>query len=129
MSIPLRLCNSLCCRATCPTKLLIPTACHVCFNSGSSNDLCTPERVVDCANLVVFNSCQLLGSLQVISQIVGEAPLPWEDPAKAPAIHKRFGLFKDVILELLERDPDLRPSMSSFTRSCRQVLALTTSQR
>ena len=65
--------------------------------------------------------------LQVIAQIAGEAPLPWEDPATAPAILKRFGLFKEVILELLERDPDARPSMADFMRSCRQVLALTTS--
>lgn len=67
--------------------------------------------------------------MQVISQIVGETPLPWEDPATAPVILKRFGLFKDVILELLDRDPDARPSMVDFTRSCRQVLALTTSNR
>ena len=65
--------------------------------------------------------------MQVISQIVGDRPLPWEDPVTAPAILKRFGLFKDVILELLDRDPNARPSMLDFTRSCRQVLALSTS--
>ncbi|NJR43001.1 MAG: hypothetical protein HC767_10395 [Akkermansiaceae bacterium] len=47
----------------------------------------------------------------------------------APAILKRFGLFKDVILELLERDPEARPSMAEFMHGCRQVLALTTTNR
>lgn len=82
------------------------------------------ERVFLFGNTYIDMVC-----LQVISQIVGDTPLPWEDPATAPAILKRFGLFKAVILELLERDPDARPSMIDFMRSCRQVLALTTSNR
>ena len=63
-----------------------------------------------------------------MSQLVGETALPWEDARWAPSLLRKFGLFKEVCLELLHRDPCQRPTMREFIQNCRHVLALTKSQ-
>lgn len=71
-----------------------------------------------------LHNCKL--GMQVIAQIEREQLLPWEDPIAASL--QSFGLLQDACLEALERNPDARPSMREYMPSCRQVLAVTTSQ-
>lgn len=61
-----------------------------------------------------------------MDRIVGELPLPWEDPEIAPALLRRFGHFKLPVMSLLERDPSKRPSMNEFLKECNRVLMHTT---
>jgi ABC-type transport system substrate-binding protein len=61
--------------------------------------------------------------MQLVSQIVGEEPLPWDDPAKAKQLLKSAGHYRDPLLTLLRRDPQERPSIRTFLQRCNKLAA------
>lgn len=67
----------------------------------------------------IHNVCML----QAMDQVIGKNGLflPWEDPEKQPMVEARLGIFKTVLLELLARDPNSRPTMDHFCRACSRV--------
>lgn len=66
--------------------------------------------------------------VQVMARIEGVngLQLPWEGTL-SPKLRRRLGIFRDVLLHLLARDPEQRPSMKQFCVSCDRVLAGSTS--
>lgn len=56
---------------------------------------------------------------QVMSMLMSEKPLPWEN--LQPADRKRLGEFRKPVLELLNRNPDQRPTMSQFYDNCNAI--------
>jgi hypothetical protein len=63
--------------------------------------------------------------MQMIAQIVGEEPLPWEPEEKGKELLQRAGAFKGMVLALLERDPEKRLSIQSFLEQCSSLLERT----
>lgn len=63
---------------------------------------------------------------QVVAQVVGEEPLPWEEEGRARVLLKHSGQFRAPLLSLLERNPAMRPSMSSFLHECSRVVSSNT---
>ena len=59
---------------------------------------------------------------QVMSQLRGEAPLPWEGELSAHTL-RQLGAFKGPVLQLLRRDPARRASMRSFHDACTKLFA------
>jgi hypothetical protein len=51
--------------------------------------------------------------------LLGEKPLPWENLPSAE--RKRLGEFRKPVLQLLNRNPDQRPSMSQFYANCNAI--------
>jgi hypothetical protein len=62
--------------------------------------------------------------VQVTAQILGEQPAPWEDDASR-ALLQQVGLLRRAVLALLDRDAELRPSMSELIDACRIVFTRT----
>jgi hypothetical protein len=58
-----------------------------------------------------------------MAMIVGDKLAPWEDPMHAGKILKKLGIFRKVVLGLLQRDAAQRPSMAAAERSCRSILS------
>ena len=51
--------------------------------------------------------------------MLGETQAPWEEPAAAATLARRFGHLQDAIFALLDRDPVKRPCMAVLQRACR----------
>lgn len=64
--------------------------------------------------------------LQVMQEITGPDPLPWEPSRISGADKRRVGVFYGTLLTLLERDPINRPSMSGVCSACNRLLSSTT---
>lgn len=64
--------------------------------------------------------------MQIVARIVGEMPLPWEEQDKARTLLKGAGKFRGPVLSLLERNPELRPSIAAFMQHCSSLLSSTT---
>ena len=62
--------------------------------------------------------------MDVIQQKKGKQ-CPWEGSALSPDVRKKLGIFKNILLELLHRNPDKRPSMAEFCASCNRILSST----
>jgi hypothetical protein len=65
-------------------------------------------------------------TVQVVAQIVGEQPLPWEDAARAKQLLRTAGHYRAPLLTLLRRDPQERPSIRSFLSHCSSLAFTTT---
>jgi hypothetical protein len=63
--------------------------------------------------------------VQVIAQIVGEEPLPWEG-TRAKQLLKTAGHYRAPLLDLLRRDPLERPSVAAFLQHCARLSSATT---
>jgi hypothetical protein len=48
-------------------------------------------------------------TVQVVTQIVGERPMPWEDAARAKQLLRTASIFRAPVLTLLQRDPEDSP--------------------
>lgn len=59
--------------------------------------------------------------LQVIAQLLGERHLPWE--RMSPEDRKKLGAFRNPILQLLERNPAKRPTMTQFYQNCNDIFS------
>ena len=57
----------------------------------------------------------------------GRGKLPWERVPLDAAIRQQLGVFRKVVLQLLDRNPLNRPSMQDFCASCDRVFAQTQS--
>ena len=57
--------------------------------------------------------------LQVVAMLRGEAPLPWED--MEPAVVRKLGAFKGLVLQLLQRNPRRRVSLRHFHHTCTRL--------
>lgn len=62
--------------------------------------------------------------VQVVSQLLGHRPLPWEG-TMSDAVRDCLGGFKGPILRLLNRDPRLRDTAAQFYSACRHVTSAT----
>lgn len=65
--------------------------------------------------------------LQVISQLRGAQPLPWEEGTLSPQDRVRVGEMYTPLMQLLARDPARRPSAAQFCDQCMAVSASATS--
>jgi hypothetical protein len=61
-------------------------------------------------------------SMQVIAQLRGDLPLPWEGNM-SPAVLRQLGAFKGPVLQLLHRDASQRVSMKRFYFACTKIVA------
>ena len=68
-------------------------------------------------------------NVQVHGAITGKgtAKLPWEVTPLDTQIRQQLGVFRKVVLQLLDRNPDRRPSMQDFCAACERVFAQTQS--
>ena len=64
-----------------------------------------------------------------VAQIVGEAPLPWEEEGREKELLKRAGRFRHAVMQLLVRDPEERCTIDTFMQQCANVLSTTTQQQ
>lgn len=64
--------------------------------------------------------------VQVIQQLLGEQPLPWEGERLTGAQRTRLGVFRRPVLQLLERDPARRPTLQQFCDMCTSIFSATT---
>lgn len=64
--------------------------------------------------------------MQVIQQLLGEQPLPWEGAGLSAAQRSRLGVFRRPVMQLLERDPGRRPSLSQFCDMASSIFSATT---
>ena len=65
--------------------------------------------------------------VQVIAQLTGEKRLPWEMQGVAAAERlESLGVFKGAVLQLLNRDPTLRPSMQRFYDAANRIFSART---
>lgn len=69
--------------------------------------------------------------LQMHGAITGEGTekLPWEITPLDTAIKKHLGVFRKVVLQLLDRNPANRPDMQQFCAVCQRVFSETKSQK
>jgi hypothetical protein len=65
---------------------------------------------------------------QVMDEILGKDGrlLPWEGARLDMATRRKLGIFKNILLDLLHRDPAKRKSMAEFCQACHRVLSGTT---
>lgn len=62
--------------------------------------------------------------LQVMAQLAGEKRLPWEEGTEeATERLEKLGVFKGAVMQLLNRDPQQRPSMQRFYDACNRVFS------
>lgn len=66
------------------------------------------------------------GTTSALGGHLEELHLPWEGTL-TPAVRRKLGVFKNIVLKLLNRDPTERLSMSEFCVSCDRVVIGTTS--
>ena len=60
---------------------------------------------------------------QVLAQLQGHRPLPWEEDRKEE-FHKALNFLAGPVLQLLQRDPSRRPSVRRFHETCMQAFAI-----
>lgn len=60
----------------------------------------------------------------MMDRIMGERGLqmPWEGAQMTRSLRRKLGVFKDALMQLVDRDPAKRPSMADFCHTCNQVL-------
>lgn len=59
-----------------------------------------------------------------MAQLAGEKRLPWEDGTDEAAERlEKLGVFKGAVMQLLNRDPQQRPSMQRFYDACNRVFS------
>lgn len=67
--------------------------------------------------------------MRVVTQVMDEIQgvngqlLPFEGALLTTKIKRRLGVFKNLVLLLLARNPEDRPTMAQFCASCDRVLA------
>ena len=64
--------------------------------------------------------------VQAVSMLKGDLPLPWEEGLSKQQ-RQQLGLFKDPIMQLLQRDPGERSDMLTFRNACNKLFAAATS--
>jgi hypothetical protein len=52
--------------------------------------------------------------------------LPWEGQCMDRETRHKLGVFKKILMDLLQRDPAERKSMADFCGTCNRILAGTT---
>lgn len=67
-----------------------------------------------------------MARMQVVAQLRGEQPLPWAEGRLSPELRARLGSFYGPILQLLERDPALRPSAAQLIDACMAIASSST---
>ena len=78
-----------------------------------------------CALVVRLKACtavltkltEAAHGLQVMDMLSGNLPLPWEGELR-PRVAHSLGPFREAVLQLLQRDPDVRSTMQSFHSTC-----------
>ena len=60
-----------------------------------------------------------------MQRLRGDLPLPWEGDLSLD-VHRRLGSFKNLILQLLHREPARRITMRSFHHACNRLFAART---
>lgn len=60
-------------------------------------------------------------AVQVYSQLLGEADLPWEGDRLTVEVQRKLGVFRRPVLQLLQRDPTARISLHQFARGCDSI--------
>jgi hypothetical protein len=70
--------------------------------------------------------CDWLPGMQVIKQIIGEVTAPWEGPDASRELLKKAGKLRGAILQLLERDPSVRLTVTAFVQRCSDMMSSTT---
>lgn len=64
-----------------------------------------------------------LSSVQVTAQLRGDEKLPWEPNSRsAPAIWQGLRTLKEPVLQLLQRNSLLRPTVATFRDACDALL-------
>lgn len=58
--------------------------------------------------------------MQVREALLGQGALPWE--RLGPEDRRRLGPFKGSLMLLLQRDPNMRPSLDLFYHKCNSLL-------
>lgn len=62
--------------------------------------------------------------VQVIAQLLGEKQLPWQERDELGLQRlEALGVFKGAILQMLNLDPSLRPSMERFYNATNRVFS------
>lgn len=64
--------------------------------------------------------------LQLQAQLLGDAPLPWEAAADPSAVLHKIGIFREPLLQLLQREPARRATMQDFCNACNSLVASNT---
>jgi hypothetical protein len=64
--------------------------------------------------------------VQVIAQVTGSSPLPWEHPDTAPAYLRQLKVLRRSVLACLARDPAARPSADDLLGAWLNVFDATT---
>ena len=60
-----------------------------------------------------------LASVQVMEQLAGGAPLPWESEVGTA---EHIKTFEKPVMQLLHRSPSRRPSLRTFQHQCSLIL-------
>ena len=64
--------------------------------------------------------------MQVVAQLVGESPLPWEgDRDSGSNLLRGAGRLRDSVLQLLHRDASQRLAVADFVAACSRFLETT----
>lgn len=71
------------------------------------------------------------GELQVMDRIQGKGgrKLPWEATPMKPRLKQKLGMFRELVLQVLNRDPAKRPSMRRFCDACHHLMSSTVTVR
>lgn len=70
---------------------------------------------------VTERQCLIAGAVQVLAQLLGAKPLPWEELQEGD--RRLLGAFRPPLLQLLQREPSRRASLDSFHRHCMAIFA------
>ena len=54
--------------------------------------------------------------------LMGDIPLPWDEGLSRQQ-NQQLGLFKDPVMQLLQRDPAKRSDMLTFHAACKNLFA------
>ena len=71
---------------------------------------------------MVLSPCDAGAGVQVIAQLRGDVPLPWEGELSTE-MQRKLGAFKGPVLQLLQREPSRRVSMRRFHVACTKLFA------
>ena len=64
--------------------------------------------------------------MQIISQLKGEAELPWEGDRAKPDVMRKLRTLRRPVMALLDRDPTNRPTMMKFCDQCDDIFGTRT---
>jgi hypothetical protein len=64
--------------------------------------------------------------VQIVSQLKGEADLPWEGQRADPETLRKLRALRGPVLQLLARDPARRPTLKAFCNMCDDIFGTRT---